>query len=71
MPASSTFNLVKPVVAHQNLPDSEIPKISKIVGPIGAMSSFLMEFLTNLTVIDKVRHKTSVKEGKGTVALKP
>ncbi|CAB4296355.1 unnamed protein product [Prunus armeniaca] len=32
MPASPTFNLVKPVVAHQNLPDSEIPEVKPWIG---------------------------------------
>ncbi|BFG20514.1 hypothetical protein CerSpe_067880 [Prunus speciosa] len=32
MPASPTFNLVKPVVAHQNLSDSEIPKVKPWIG---------------------------------------
>ncbi|BFG25372.1 hypothetical protein CerSpe_116450 [Prunus speciosa] len=32
MPASPTFNLVKPVVAYQNLPDSEIPEVKLWIG---------------------------------------
>ncbi|CAB4316754.1 unnamed protein product [Prunus armeniaca] len=32
MPASPTFNLVKSVVTHQNLPDSEIPGVKPWIG---------------------------------------
>ncbi|PQM40330.1 protein BRASSINAZOLE-RESISTANT 1 [Prunus yedoensis var. nudiflora] len=32
MPALPTFNLVKPIVAHQNLPDSEIPEVKPWIG---------------------------------------